>query len=1134
MKKLYFLYLLLVCTGFCSAQEHPIPVPKPHQLKWHEAELGAVFHYDLHVFDGIRYGQGNNRINPIEDYNIFNPTELDTDQWVQAAKDAGCKFAVLTATHETGFGLWQSDVNPYCLKAVKWRDGKGDIVRDFVNSCRKYGIQPGIYIGIRWNSLFGIHNFKAEGEGEFARNRQTWYKHLCEKMVTELCTRYGDLYMIWFDGGADDPRGNGPDVEPIVNKYQPECLFYHNVDRADFRWGGSESGTVGYPCWSTFPYPYSHSNATEPERDHKQLLIHGDKDGKYWVPAMADTPLRGANGRHEWFWEPNDEENIYPLNTLMDMYEKSVGRNATLILGLTPDPTGLIPAGDAQRLKEMGNEINRRFSTPVASTSGQKKRLTLKLDSKQPVNYCIIQENIKNGERIRKYVVEAKVNGKWVTVCQGESVGHKRIEKFNTVEADALRLTIHEAIALPDIIDFSVYYVKSSTSAQNRFTYHKGKTYQDVAACCMEKTIDLRNCASSTPILYEQQVPDNESTLSYKVVLPPYVRGIFFSRDSRRGDYQWPNNTNRLLPWTFNNLEDILQENYSGIPSNGRPSSTGDALLLQLSNEEYLFAKAVTGDNSLSWLQVNADGTLRLYVSTLGEDALTTPLPLILTQTSRSVYDVFENAYDTLIADKTVSNLQKRIHKEYYEAFDYLGWCTWEHYHDDIDESKILSDLNNIEVSDIPVRYVLIDDGHIANKSRRLTSLIPDKKGFPEGWTNILKRKQEDKIRWMGLWYSLSGYWMGISAENDFPPEIRRTLYDYNGCLLPGRSPENIQTFYEYFVQTMGDYGFDFLKIDNQSFTLPLYMGGSQAVRQAKECNLALERQIHRRGMGLINCMAQNMVNADHTVYSPVTRVSIDYKKYDENMTKSHLFQSYTNTLLFGPTVWPDHDMFHSSDSVCGSLMARSKAMSGGPVYLSDAPQEFVKENILPLVNEKGKIFRPSAPAIPTPESVFTNPLKSGKAYRVFAPVGEEALSLICYNLNTASDHRHITATIRPADYLLRNRTNTLSTPSKDRILLFNWNEQTGEILSDDREVNLNGFTDCLFHLCPVRQGWGVIGIQEKYLSPATVEIVNRTRNTLTLNVRCAGTLKIWVESGNKEELRNIVIKEPGIVNINK
>lgn len=462
MKRLFIFAFSLLCVLCGVAQEtrQDLPAPAPHQLKWHEAELGAVFHYDLHVFDGVRYGQGNNRINPVEDYNIFNPTKLDAEQWVLAAKAAGCKFAVLTATHETGFGLWQSDVNPYCLKAVRWRDGKGDIVRDFTEACRKHGIQPGIYIGIRWNSLLGIHNFKSEGEGEFARNRQLWYKHLCEKMVTELCTRYGELFMIWFDGGADDPRGLGPDVEPIINKYQPNCLFYHNVNRADFRWGGSETGTVGYPCWSTFPYPYSHSNATEPNRDHNTLLKHGDKDGKHWVPAMADSPLRGANGRHEWFWEPDDEGNLYPLAALMEQYEKSVGRNATLILGLTPDPSGLLPQGDVQRLKEMGDEINRRFGTPLASTSGQKKQLTLSFGKKQTVNYCIIQEDIAKGERIRHYQIEAKVNGKWQTVCSGESVGHKRIERFAPVEATAMRLIIKECVARPEISCFSVFHVQ--------------------------------------------------------------------------------------------------------------------------------------------------------------------------------------------------------------------------------------------------------------------------------------------------------------------------------------------------------------------------------------------------------------------------------------------------------------------------------------------------------------------------------------------------------------------------------------------------------------------------------------------------------------------------------------------------
>ena len=459
--KISLLFLGCFLSVKAESSDREVPVPTRAQVVWQDAELVAVFHYDLHVFDTAKYVQTQNRITPISDVNMFNPEKLDTDQWIKAARDMGAKIAILTATHETGFALYQSDVNPYCLKAVKWRDGKGDVVRDFVNSCRKYGIQPGIYIGIRWNSLLGIHNFKAEGDGEFARNRQAWYKRLCEKMVTEICTRYGDLFMIWFDGGADDPKGLGPDVEPIVTKYQPECLFYHNVNRADFRWGGSESGTVGYPCWSSFPYPYSHSNANEGVRNHNDLLAHGDADGRYWVPAMADTPLRGYNGRHEWFWEPGDDDKaVYPLENLMDMYEKSVGRNATLIVGLTPNPDGVIPEGDVKRLKEWGEEIARRFGTPLAQTFGKAKKLSLDLKGKQKGNYYILQEDITLGERIRAYRVEARTGGKWVTVAKGTSVGHKRIERFDLIEATAFRVVVEQCTDTPQIRDFSVYYAE--------------------------------------------------------------------------------------------------------------------------------------------------------------------------------------------------------------------------------------------------------------------------------------------------------------------------------------------------------------------------------------------------------------------------------------------------------------------------------------------------------------------------------------------------------------------------------------------------------------------------------------------------------------------------------------------------
>lgn len=445
-------------TVFVPVKEKQRPLPNERQLAWQRAELGAVFHYDLHVFDGQKYGQGNNRIDPVGNYQIFNPKKLDTDQWIKGIKEAGFTFAILTATHETGFALYQSDVNPYSMKALNFQNGEGDIVRDFVNSCRKYGIKPGIYLGIRWNSFLGVHDFKVNGEGDFQKNRQEWYNQMVEGMVKEICTNYGELFEIWFDGGADHPDNGAPDVLPIIQQYQPNCLFYHNKQLAEARWGGSESGTVGYPCWATFPNYYSHAGNTP--KEVVELLKHGDPDGDYWMPAMSDAPLRGYNGRHEWFWEPGDEAHIYPVDDLMNMYYKSVGRNSTLIMGLTPDPDGLLPEPDVQRLKEWGAEIKRRFSQPLGTISGEGGQHTIDLTIPHRINHIIIQEDITQGERIREYSVEAWKDGGWKTICKGESVGHKRIQEFDTVEGSRVRLVVDKSDGVPIIQNFSVYLVE--------------------------------------------------------------------------------------------------------------------------------------------------------------------------------------------------------------------------------------------------------------------------------------------------------------------------------------------------------------------------------------------------------------------------------------------------------------------------------------------------------------------------------------------------------------------------------------------------------------------------------------------------------------------------------------------------
>lgn len=462
MKNIILIFNLLLISLLVNAKEDKdLPLPTSAQLTWQDAELAVLISYDLHVFDGKKYSQPSNRITPIPDMNIFNPVEYDMDQWIRSIKGMGAKIAVLTATHETGFALYQSDVNPYCMKALKWKDGKGDLVRDFVESCRKYGIKPGIYLGIRWNSFLGVHDFMMPKDGsQFQKNRQAFYNSMCEGMTEELVSRYGELAIIWYDGGAHGPELGGPDILPIVEKYQKNIVFYSNSQRADMRWGGSESGTVPYPCWGTFPYSnlQSKKNQVEIFKNDFQLLKTGDPDGPYYIPAMSDTPLRGYNGRHEWFWEPGDEAHIFPLERLMDMYEKSVGRNTTLIVGVTPDDRGLIPAPDSLRMAEFGSEIQKRFGTPLKYIAGKGRTHQIDFSVPSSISHMVIQEDIRSGERVRKYRIEGRVSGKWELLSVGTCIGHKRIEMIKTLKkVTSVRLKIEDSVGTPLIKMFAVY-----------------------------------------------------------------------------------------------------------------------------------------------------------------------------------------------------------------------------------------------------------------------------------------------------------------------------------------------------------------------------------------------------------------------------------------------------------------------------------------------------------------------------------------------------------------------------------------------------------------------------------------------------------------------------------------------------
>jgi len=450
------LFLLYVCITGCSEKsedEQDFPKPTEAQVTWQDCEVGVIYHLDMPMMGGEL--APNNTSRDTFDPKLYNPEKLDTDQWIRAAKDAGARYAIITATHFNGFMQWQSDLYPYGLKQAAWRNGQGDIVKDFVESCRKAGINPGIYFSTHRNVYWTVWGHYVDwGEGK-GTPKQEEFNRVAEKMAEELWSRYGLLVQVWFDAGVKLPHEGGPDVLPVFEKYQSGSLFYNSSPRSDHRWVGNEAGYANYPCWATLGI--QPGQVMSQRDDWSQYLASGDPDGSIWAPAMVDIPLRGANGIHSWFWAPGQDSGVYSPDALVEMYYKSVGRNSNFIVGAVVDTNGLVPETDCNALKAFGDEISRIFSNPVAETSGKGNEIVLELPSTRPINHIVIQEEIRKGERVREYTIEAFANGKWQKVARGTCIGHKRIHKLTPINAEKIRLTITKAIAKPQIKKLALY-----------------------------------------------------------------------------------------------------------------------------------------------------------------------------------------------------------------------------------------------------------------------------------------------------------------------------------------------------------------------------------------------------------------------------------------------------------------------------------------------------------------------------------------------------------------------------------------------------------------------------------------------------------------------------------------------------
>ncbi len=610
-----------------------------------------------------------------------------------------------------------------------------------------------------------------------------------------------------------------------------------------------------------------------------------------------------------------------------------------------------------------------------------------------------------------------------------------------------------------------------------------------------------------------------------RVMIPAFTKACYFAPFQKYAIapsvYAWPEGYNQCHPLPVTSFENVKRG--------------GLFTLLALADGSYLALLPLVTGRLMSWFRGDADGLLLEsgHWGTAGYDG---DAPVLAWARDTNPYRACEQAWRLAAADPAAGEFLRLRHtKTYPEPFDYLGWCTWEEFKQDIDEILLNETLDALHALPVPFRWFLVDDGHLEvlrvgdNRNTeegaemtgdRLAGLGVDPMRFPRGWRPLFKKARATKFRWLGVWLNFNGYWGGIAGPNYLPPALQAMLREVSpGQWITDDCPEAAAVFYDALVAAQSEAGFDFIKVDNQAKSILFYIGRvPNAVAAASANHRGLEQAVARRLDGMINCMAHNNICATHTTTSQITRSSEDYRKGDLWRAKHHLNNSYHNMLWLGQTVWGDHDMFHSSDGEVAALFARNKAISGGPIYVSDRPEHIDAALVKRLCFEDGRILRPLAPAVPAPESLFVNTYEDDRAYRVIAPLPNRAAAFISYNLTHPG--KPVSGFIQGADYtfvpgMMQDGEATWAFPSEG-VLAYDVARRSAQPLGrDDRIVlDLPTFGDTFHLLVPIRHGWAVLGRVDKFLAPAGVGELTATPTALDVMLPEQGPLLLWRRDG--------------------
>ena len=458
MRRLITLFTIYYSLFTSFAQSPCGPVPTENQLRWQDMEMYAFIHYSLNTYTDQEWGFGN------EDPSLFNPSDLDCRQWARVCKQAGMRGIIFTAKHHCGFCLWPSAYTEYSVKNSPWKNGKGDVVRLLADACREEGLKFAVYLS-PWD----------RNHPEYGRPAYVTY---FRNQLRELLTSYGDIFEVWFDGanggdgwygGANETRHidrttyyKWPETYRMIRELQPQCLIWNDgSDRGDLRWVGTEAGNVGETNWSLLNHD---GEVTWP------MLHYGLEDGDSWVPGETNTSIRPG-----WFYHKTEDEHVKSLSKLMDTYYKSVGRNSTLLLNFPIAPNGRIHPVDSLRgiaFNKMIQEVFKKDLIEDGKLTIHSSLFTIQWDAPTTFNRFVVEEDIRYGQRVKKFSLEAEVDGQWIPLkdqlVEGSdgltTIGHRRIVCFPTITATRLRFTVLDAKCEPVIKRTSVYLAPELTA----------------------------------------------------------------------------------------------------------------------------------------------------------------------------------------------------------------------------------------------------------------------------------------------------------------------------------------------------------------------------------------------------------------------------------------------------------------------------------------------------------------------------------------------------------------------------------------------------------------------------------------------------------------------------------------------